>query len=66
MLKTKNATRTVGHVARSGLGGCAGIATRPRSFLVAVPTGDAASRPVAPVSLSVHVVWDRREGKTGC
>lgn len=45
-----------GHVAGSGLGGRASVATRPRSLLVPVAACDTARRPVAPVPLSFHVV----------
>lgn len=52
-------TWAVRHVAGSGLGGGAGVAAGARPLLVPVATGDAAGRPVAPVTFTVHVVWVR-------
>lgn len=56
---TTTLTWAIWHVAGSGLGGGAGVAAGARPLLVPVATGDAAGRPVAPVTFTVHVVWVR-------
>ena len=63
VLRSKVFTWAAGHITGSGLGGRAGVATWPGSLLVAVSTGDAARRPVAPVPLAVHIVWIRGKGR---